>query len=840
MATGGSNSDQDQDQYVTFDPSRLEAGLNDRHDTSNQRANDDPISREDTDVQQRISAGDLGGGEGGRYPNPELPSQNNNVPDEASQEQRPKPAGGWSKVINWVKQKEQDRLFRLPNRRPSTSFYTKFDDGSSASQEKPLGTDRVQEYPQEGSEDGGEALSKVYTKAAAETVHTFLRQDTTYQKGANLDYEDRSPEQHVPVYDVDYVPAPEQYKPGLFGALLAYKLNHIQQDWTNNQRQPPSRAGGGGQTNRHDLKGGHHYHHQSHSHSQSLATSLPTSGTATPSSKKIKWYEKPEQSNPTAAALMQAALSSTGPSVAGGIAGAIPRPQPIRPKSADMISTAVDIITHGGKTHHHHHHNNNNNSRPNSGAYSASALESHVGLITEVADIIARRDYLIKLCGAFMEYGAPTHRMEEYLGASARALLIDADFLHIPGAMICTFADRTIHANNVDIVRKRSGLDFARLKDVFNVYKCVIHDKLTAEDGIREIDYIRRRPDSYSELFRIVMFGVASVVVGPFSFQTRPVDFGPVFLLGCAIGFMQVKVVPRSEHFGNVFEVFACVFAAFVARGLGSIKYSSDGGYIFCFSGMAQSSIAMILPGFMMLNSALELQSRHLISGSVRMVYVIVYVLFLAFGLLIGTTVFGLLKRDAVSSTTCDIPPWFAADAMNWKLIHTRFIWAPLFACCVGLIYQARWRQLPVMALIAVCGHQANFWISTQLVSSNPQVANAIGAFVIGCISNLYSRLFHGLAATAMLPAIYCQVPGGLASSGSLVAGVVSANQISGNSTASALNDSSNKGGSDSDGTIFTVGYSMVQVAIGISVGLYLSALVVYPYGKRKSALGSF
>ena len=621
---------------------------------------------------------------------------------------------------------------------------------------------------------------------------------------SSYDTQEASIDEHI--HDIDYVPAPEQYKPGLFGALLTYKLNHLQQDFASKQKPShPQRA----VTPKHDVKAHHHAH--------SLTTSVPSSGTSTPN-RKVKWYDKPEQSNPTAAALMQAALSSTGPSVAG--MGTIPRPRAVRPKSADMISTAVDIITHG-KTRNHDRNSN-------------GSLENHVGLITEVADIIARRDYLLKLCGALMEYGAPTHRIEEYLGASARAILIDADFLHIPGAVICTFADRTIHANNVDIVRKRGGLDFARLKDVFNVYKCVIHDKLTPEQGIQEIDAIRKRPDTYSELFRIFLFGVASVVVGPFSFESRPIDFGPIFLLGCTIGFMTVKVVPRSEHFSNVFEVFASVVAAFVARALGSIQYH-DGSYVFCFSAMAQSAIAMILPGFMMLNAALELQGRNLISGSVRMVYVIVYVLFLAFGLLIGTTIFGLMKKDAVSSTTCDIPPWFAAD-MNWKLIHTRFIWAPLFACCTGLIYQARWRQLPVMAFIAVCGHQANFWISTQL-SSNPQVANAIGAFVIGCISNLYSRLFRGLAATAMLPAIYCQVPGGLASSGSLVAGVNSANEISGNSTATAISQGQH---GNSDGTIFNVGYSMVQVAIGISVGLYLSALVVYPYGKRKSALGSF
>jgi hypothetical protein len=39
---------------------------------------------------------------------------------------------------------------------------------------------------------------------------------------------------------------------------------------------------------------------------------------------------------------------------------------------------------------------------------------------------------------------------------------------------------------------------------------------------------------------------------------------------------------------------------------------------------------------------------------------------------------------------------------------------------------------------------------------------------------------------------------------------------------------------------VFNVGYSMIQVAIGITVGLFLSALIVYPFGKRRSGLFSF
>lgn len=98
-------------------------------------------------------------------------------------------------------------------------------------------------------------------------------------------------------------------------------------------------------------------------------------------------------------------------------------------------------------------------------------------------------------------------------------------------------------------------------------------------------------------------------------------------------------------------------------------------------------------------------------------------------------------------------------------------------------------------------------------------------------------RVGYGLAAAAMLPAIFVQVPSGLASGGSLVAGITSANAINGNKTAEATS-----GGSSADlsSGAFSVLGSVIQVAISISVGLSLAALIVYPLGKRRSGLFSF
>ena len=93
-----------------------------------------------------------------------------------------------------------------------------------------------------------------------------------------------------------------------------------------------------------------------------------------------------------------------------------------------------------------------------------------------------------------------------------------------------------------------------------------------------------------------------------------------------------------------------------------------------------------------------------------------------------------------------------------------------------------------------------------------------------------------------MLPAIFVQVPSGLSVQGSLVSGLTSADQIVRNSTGNATTISAaDVGSSGSINSIaLDVGFSVVQIAIGITVGLFLAALIVYPLGKRRSGLFSF
>jgi uncharacterized membrane protein YjjP (DUF1212 family) len=527
--------------------------------------------------------------------------------------------------------------------------------------------------------------------------------------------------------------------------------------------------------------------------------------------------------------------------------------------------------------------------------------EQDLKIKIHLAGTLARQSYLRKLCKALMMYGAPTHRLEEYMNMSARVLEIEAQFLYMPGCMIIAFDDSSVHTSEVKLVRTTQGVDLGKLRDVHEIYKDVVHDRIGVEEATPRLETIMERKNKFGRWLRVPVYGLASATVGPFAFGARPIDLPFCFLLGCIIGWLQLIVAPGNELISNVFEIGAAVITSFLARALGSIR-DKNGDEIFCFSAMAQSSIALILPGFMVLCASLELQSKHIVAGSVRMVYAIIYSLFLGFGITIGTVLYGMMDHNATSRKTCREP----------MSSHYYYLFVVVFALCLMVVNQAKYKQMPSMAIIALIGYVVNFH-SSQYFKNNAQVSNTLGALAIGIAANIHARfgrhlenwsldlwenkmrphfvklrkrylrnrpgplskvpkserseysttyngsaphssassvsdfvpqtrkIGYGLAAAAMLPAIFVQVPSGLSVQGSLVSGLNSADQIVRNTTAAATISAADVTASSTLNSIaLNVGFSVVQIAIGITVGLFLAALIVYPLGKKRSGLFSF
>lgn len=60
---------------------------------------------------------------------------------------------------------------------------------------------------------------------------------------------------------------------------------------------------------------------------------------------------------------------------------------------------------------------------------SRAKFDEEIRITKHIGETIARQKYLAKICRALMQYGAPTHRLEEYMRMSARVLETDAQFL---------------------------------------------------------------------------------------------------------------------------------------------------------------------------------------------------------------------------------------------------------------------------------------------------------------------------------------------------------------------------------------------------------------------------
>ncbi|GMG21192.1 unnamed protein product [Ambrosiozyma monospora] len=261
--------------------------------------------------------------------------------------------------------------------------------------------------------------------------------------------------------------------------------------------------------------------------------------------------------------------------------------------------------------------------------------ETAARITVHIADVLQRQRFILLLCKTLMLYGAPTHRLEEYMSMTSQVLEIDGSFIYIPGTMIVSFGDAATRTTDMKLVRCAQGLDLSKLDETYAVYKAVVHDRIGVIDASEQLEAMLKRKPKFNAWICVLFYAFASACVGPWAFGSSWIDIPICFGVGLVIGFLQFILCPRSSLYSCVFEVTASIVCSFICRALGSI--TRNGESVFCYAALVQSSLALILPGYIILCGSLELQSRNLVAGSVRMFYAFIYSLMLSF---VGTDSF--------------------------------------------------------------------------------------------------------------------------------------------------------------------------------------------------------
>lgn len=470
-------------------------------------------------------------------------------------------------------------------------------------------------------------------------------------------------------------------------------------------------------------------------------------------------------------------------------------------------------------------------------------------IVKHKASYKARQGFVLKLAKGLLHLGAPSHRIEQQLQSVACVLDISAQFVYLPSLILISFGDEEHRTSEVLAVRCPTKLALGKLQKLHDVYRKVLHDELSAEEGTEVITKLLKSPPQYSARFRLLVAFACSAIICPMSFGGSFLDMWMSGLGGVLLCFLQHFVIIKNPMYASVFELSVSLIMSFFARALSEIP-----GKLFCYSAISSGSIVLILPGFIILCSALELGSKNIVCGSVRMVYAIMYALFLGFGLTIGSDLYYVLDPGArraqhlaiAAQQPVYINGTFNADPSNpftligtfsftrtvakgsshghgcmrqpewaWYLRPFPF-WTLFFLVPTYCFFSSLWkgqpfknRHLPVMVAFACCSYTANR-VAKQFIQDRGDVTSAVGAFVLGILGNTYSRVFNGTAFTVMITGVTFLVPSTLGYGGGL----------------------------SFSGDLYTqgilLGLRMVQVAIGVTIGLFTSALVVYSFGTRK------
>lgn len=197
-------------------------------------------------------------------------------------------------------------------------------------------------------------------------------------------------------YAHDYVPPPKQYHGGILSSLL--KLYNENGSGGSSGRNTPAAAAGGATPN----------HSPPPSVPTSAAPSAPTSPPPSRPNSGLFNYHKSQGSRSSMALteLLRSSSAMMAPGSSGFSAGFTEKIKQEQPPKAKKRRSGV----WGGSS-------------------PRSKTDDKIRITKHIAQILSRHKYLVKLCRALMMYGAPTHRLEEYMTMSARVLEIEGQFL---------------------------------------------------------------------------------------------------------------------------------------------------------------------------------------------------------------------------------------------------------------------------------------------------------------------------------------------------------------------------------------------------------------------------
>ena len=389
--------------------------------------------------------------------------------------------------------------------------------------------------------------------------------------------------------------------------------------------------------------------------------------------------------------------------------------------------------------------------------------------------------FLIRLARALHAYGTPSHRLEEALELMSAELGIEAQYLVTPTSIFASIGPEG--EQETTLVRVEPGeTNLDKLTSLNEVMQRVESGALDVGQGLVEVERVASGPPPYrpavTALAYAVTSGAAAVLFGG-GWREALLSLG----LGGVLGLLALVAIERPR-LASLYPALASMLAAAIASAVAALA-SPVSSFIATLAG-----IIVLIPGLSLTIAMNELAHRHLVAGTARLTGALVTFLQIGLG---GAT--GWALAEALFGRQPPAEP-LALPASAFLVA------APLAAASFTVLFRAR----PADYLWILLGCTVAFQTARHAGAAlGPELGAALGAWVLGCLSNLLARRRGKPASITLVPGLLILVPGSF--------GFRSLEALVHNDVLAGVE----------------TGFSMALIAISLVTGLFLSNLTVAP-----------
>ncbi|KAJ3071958.1 hypothetical protein HDU98_004523 [Podochytrium sp. JEL0797] len=357
-----------------------------------------------------------------------------------------------------------------------------------------------------------------------------------------------------------------------------------------------------------------------------------------------------------------------------------------------------------------------------------------------------KRQFILKLARLFHQFGAPSHRFEHHMEQVAKTLNMRAEFNLLPSLILVSFENAETGESNTQLIKVTGGINMAKLAQVNALCLTLTQGLIDVHAAWDMLEGVRSAKD-HSDAILQVTYPICGFGVALLLFQLTWFESSVAGFLGLILGIMSF-LAEKYSGFGYLFEFFGSLVATFLARAIQGMFRDQ----CYDFVKVTLSALAVFVPGLGLTIAIIELSTKNIVSGTVRLIGALFNSMLYGFGMTLGSALVLWDTSPSANTPTCS---------------PTSPLWATVFliplAMSVNLIQQANRHQWPVMTLASALGYATYSFLNTiPSVAAQPTAVTALAGLVIGLTGNIYARWTNDVAVAPIFSAIMLQVPGAL------------------------------------------------------------------------------